>query len=117
MFDDDGYFFTGSSYCVWQGPKTLWDKFTLHDLYSRTVGEQQMVLLELFFHKFLGISSVSIDGLIQSLEGFRDDDDTDCKSSDIFALYKYLDEEDFPAGELRYAAHYNQVIQCTLTMA
>lgn len=83
---------------------------TLHGLYRRILGDDQMTSLELLFSSKLMIPDVSVEDVIAELKLLKDDwlvDPDEPNLDGIKGLYRYLlDSQSFAATEYRYRTLY-----------
>lgn len=75
-------------------------KYALRNLYSRTLGDEQMEIIRILFQRTLEIRNASLDDLVIELEELREGGCED--KPRIRALYKYLDEVIPPTSDMRY---------------
>ncbi|OAA54856.1 ATPase-like, ATP-binding domain protein [Cordyceps fumosorosea ARSEF 2679] len=94
--DEDAPYWVGRSQCRWHGPP-LTTIDVLHNLYGRTLGDEQMTSLGLLFSKTLMIPDVSAEDIIEELKLIRDDwvmDPDEPSLNSIKELYRYLHESE-----------------------
>jgi hypothetical protein len=77
-------------------------KYSLKNIYSKVMGDDQLEDIERLFHKTVGIPSASWSDIVNELETLKA---KGCDGNDfprINQLYRYLRELKLPAASLRW---------------
>lgn len=77
------------SNCVWEGPEDMIFKNSLRSLYSRTLGHDEMVMLDDFFTRTLETSCASMADVVAELRARKQS--SRVEAMPIKRLYQYLD--------------------------
>jgi hypothetical protein len=96
---------TASSESVWLGPPDMESRYSLQNMYARTLGEEQMMSIQHLFTKTLEIRDASLSDVVEELQQLSDDESQDLDL--IRGMYKYLSEliiSDTNLTKLRYVS-------------